>query len=69
MYVCGDLNSCCGNQDDFITGVNVIKQRNIVEYKTNAYGDHLIQSLIDRNMCILNGRNYICNDYTSVSSK
>ena len=69
VLICDDLNSRCGDSEDFISGVDCIPMRQVVDYKSNAYGDHLIQFLIDCNMCMLNGRNYICNDCTSISTK
>ena len=69
VFICGDLNSRCGDSEDFISGVDCIPMRQVVDYKSNAYGDRLIQFLIDCNMCMLNGGNYICNDFTSISTK
>ncbi len=43
--------------------------RNVVDFKTNKYGNILIDFLINANYCILNGRNYTTNDFTSVSTK
>jgi len=68
-FICGDLNSRCGENEDFIAGVDSIPHRHVVDFKSNAYGDHLIQFLIDSNMCMLNGRNFVQNDFTSVSTK
>jgi len=47
----------------------IIQSRDVVDFTTNAYGDRLIDFLIYTNMCILNGRHYVNNDYTSVSVK
>ena len=69
IFICGDFNSRCGDLDDFISGVDCIEQRNVVDFKTNLYGELLIEFLINANMCILNGRNSISNDFTSVSVK
>ena len=52
-----------------ISGVDLIEQRNVVDFKTNLYGEILIEFLINANMCILNGRNCLSNDFTSVSVK
>ena len=68
LFICGDLNSRCGAEDDFIVVVDDIVQRNIIDYKTNNYGQILIEFLINSNMCILNGRTTVTNDFTSVSS-
>ena len=69
VFICGDLNSRCGDLDDFIVGVDDIPHRNVVDFKTNSYGQILIDFLINANFCILNGRNYNTNDFTSVSVK
>jgi len=69
LFIVGDFNSRIGNNDDYIVGVDDIPSRDVVDFTTNAYGDRLVDFLIDTNMCILNGRNYVNNDYTSVSVK
>ena len=69
IFLCGDLNSRCGDSDDFIAGVDVIQQRTVVDYTTNTYGELLIDFLINCNFCILNGRNEVRKDFTSVSTK
>ena len=63
------FNSRCGDSSDFIVGVDSLCERNIVDFKSNAFGDILIEFLINANMCILNGRNYVTNDFTSISTK
>lgn len=69
IFICGDFNSRCGDLDDFIAGVDDVPRRNVVDFKTNLYGEILIDFLIDTNLCILNGRNCLSNDFTSVSVK
>ena len=69
IFICGDFNGRCGNLEDFISGVVDIEHRNVVDFKTNLYGEILNEYLINSNMCILNGRNFIKNDFTSVSVK
>ena len=70
MFICGDFNSRCGAENDFILGVdNNIPQRDVVDFKTNTYGHILIDFLVNCNMCILNGRNCTSNDFTSISTK
>ena len=69
MFICGDFNGRCGDMDDFICWVDGIEQRNTVDYKTNSYGELLIDFLINVNMCILNGRNAVSNGFTSISTK
>ncbi len=68
MYICGDLNSRVGALTDFIEGVDDMSERDVVDYDVNAYGDMLIEFLISSNMCILNGRNTICNDFTRIGT-
>ena len=69
IFICGDFNARCGELEDFISGVYHVEHRNVVDFKTNAYGEILIDFLINCNMCILNGRNFLKNDFTSVSVK
>ena len=69
IYICGDFNSRCGNLDDFITGVDDIVPRHIVDFSCNSYGEQFIDFLINANMCMLNGRSDASNEFTSVSAK
>ena len=69
ITIFGDLNARVGDQEDFIAGVDTIPQRHVVDYNKNQYCDVFIDFLISTNMCILNGRNFKTNNFTSVSSK
>ena len=69
VYICGDFNSRCGDLEDFISGVDEVSARNVVDFTVNSYGDKFIELLIDSNFCILNGRNYVTNDFTSISTR
>ena len=69
LFICGDFNSRIGDNVDFISGVDDVIDRNVVDFSTNMYGDKLLTFLIDSNMCVLNGRNYTHNDFTSISVK
>ena len=69
LFICRDFNSRCGDDDDFITGIDSVCQRDVLDYTSNRYGQLFIEFLINCNMCMLNGRNCIKNDFTSVSSK
>ena len=69
VFICGDLNSRCDDLNDFIVGVDDIPHRYVVDFKTNSYGEILINFLIDANFCILSGRNYNTKDFTSVYVK
>ena len=65
--ICGDFNARCGNEPDYIDGVDEIIERAIVDYKKNHYGDLLIDFLINCNCVMVNGRCAGNNDYTSMS--
>ncbi|XP_053403285.1 uncharacterized protein LOC128558364 [Mercenaria mercenaria] len=69
VFICGDFNSRCSDHEDYICGVDNIPERNVVDFTSNAYGDLFIDFLINTNMCMLNGRNFTKNDFTSISSK
>lgn len=69
FYLCGDFNARVSNLDDYIQGIDNIKDRNVVDYKCNKYGELLCDFLINTNCCILNGRNYKNNDYTFVNTQ
>ena len=64
-----ETNARVGDQENFINGVDTIPKRHIVDYNNNQYCDVFIDFLISTNMCILNGRNFKTNNFTSVSSK
>ena len=69
-FICGDFNSRCGDLEDFIAGVDGIMPRNMIDFKTNYYGERFIEFLTNTNMCILNGRfGQKFDNFTSVSTK
>ena len=39
IFICGNFNSRCGELDDFISGVDHIEHRNVIDFKTNFYGE------------------------------
>ena len=63
LFICGDFNSRCGDDDDFITGIDSVCKRDVLDYTSNRYGQLFIEFLINCNMCMLNGRNCIKNDF------
>ncbi len=69
FFICGDFNSRCSNMEDFIRGIDVIPERNVIDFYNNSYGDIFIDFLTNANLCILNGRNCIRNDFTFVSTR
>ena len=68
LFICGDFNRC-GCLHDYISGVDVLPDRNTVDYTVNIYGELFIDLFINTNFCILNGRNSVRNDLTSISVK
>ena len=65
----GDFNSRCGNLEDYIAGVDLIPERDVVDFTVNKDGERFYEFLIDSNCCIMNGRNYKKNDYTFISTQ
>lgn len=61
----GDFNARCGTMDDYIEGVDEVCMRDIVDPILNQYGELLCDLMLSANMCMLNGRNFIHNDFTS----
>ena len=66
FYLCGDFNARISNFDDFISGVDFIPDRHIVDYNSNKHGDDLVEFLINSYCCVLNGRNNTSNDFTFI---
>ena len=64
FFLCGDFNSRCGSEADFIQGVDTVPERQVVDFTENSYGSLFIDFLINTNMCMLNGRNDGVNDFT-----
>ena len=69
VYLCGDFNSRVGELEDHIAGVDLLPPRHVVDSQVNSHGDLFCDFLVNGNLCILNGRNYISNDFTSISSR
>jgi len=49
--------------------MSYLPERNTVDFTINAYGELFIYCLINTNFCILNVRNSVRNDFTSISVK
>jgi hypothetical protein len=60
MFFCRDFNST--SQDDFIRGVDDVVNRIVIDYSFNRFGDLQLDFLV-------NGRNNVKNDNTSIFSK
>lgn len=69
MTIFGDFNIRIGNHDDFIPGIDDVISRNVIDFKTSQYCDTFLDFLISTHFCVLNGRNYKQNDFTSVSTR
>ena len=41
-FICGDFNGRCGDLEDFIAGVDNIYRRQVIDFKTNYYGERFI---------------------------
>ena len=64
----GDFNARIGCESDYIEGVDDVKPREVIIGTLNSYGDHLLDFLINCNLCILNGRLGI-QYFTNVSKR
>ncbi|MEW8548010.1 MAG: endonuclease/exonuclease/phosphatase family protein, partial [Candidatus Thiodiazotropha sp.] len=64
LLICGDFNARCGDECDFIEGVDPIPPRNVLDEHCNAHGYQFIDFLVDCNLCMVNGRvgrdNFTC---------
>lgn len=69
FYICGDFNSRIGEMEDFIPGVDELPEREVIDYKSNCYGEIFCEFLSNVNCCVLNGRNSLENDFTYVSTR
>ncbi|CAG2231287.1 unnamed protein product [Mytilus edulis] len=69
FYLCGDWNSRVADIPDFITGIDNLPERQVIDFTHNTYGDILCDFLSNVNCCILNGRNSLHNDFTYVSTR
>ena len=43
IYICSDFNSRCGDNDDFIAGVDNVCERRVVDFYTNYHGNVLLE--------------------------
>jgi hypothetical protein len=66
LFICGDLNSRCGDILDFIAGIDEVPHRDVIDFTKNKYGEPFCEFLRNGNCCMLNGRNYITNDFTCI---
>ena len=65
IVLCGDFNARCGDMPDFIDeDVDTVCDRNVVDLTRNVHGELLCEFMLSAGMCMLNGRNYVNNDFT-----
>lgn len=50
ICISGDFNSRCGELEDYISGVDSVPGRNVIDFKTNLYGELCTEFLINTNM-------------------
>ena len=66
VIICGDFNSRCGDEPDYIQGVDNVPPREVIDGKINPYGQLFIDFLTDCNLCMINGR-VGENDFTNIN--
>ncbi len=57
FFIGGDFNGRCGQNDDFIAGVDTVPGRHVVDFQENSHGDLLLEFMTTVNCIMLNGRN------------
>ena len=67
--IVGDFNSRIGERSDYIEGVDMMEEREVVDTKENAYCDLFCDFLVSANCVVLNGRKNSLNDFTCVSTR
>ena len=69
LIICGVFNSVIGNIMDYVTDIDSIFVRQVIDKHINQHGKCLVDFLIESKLCILNGRiSPENNDNTNISS-
>ena len=55
-FLCGDINGCIGNLDDFARNIDDLSNWDKIDSSKNKHGEALIDFLLETKMCITNGR-------------
>ena len=65
-----DFNARCAVFQDFIAGVDIIPERQVIDFTVNRHGELLCEFLVDTNCCMLNGRSpdMSANEFTCIRS-
>ena len=70
IVICGDFNARIGNLQDFVSGIDNLPNRNVIDQIKAGHGESFIEFVKDAKLCILNGRiTPEFDDYTCVSGK
>ena len=70
IYLCGDLNARIGTKDDFVSGIDKIPSRRVLDKNNNKHGDAFIEFLIENKLCVVNGRiDNGTNNFTFISTR
>ncbi len=56
VYILGDVNSRIGDKIDFVSSIDHIKNRHVIDNTTNSYGEVFLDFLLESKMCVINGR-------------
>ena len=48
-YICDDFNSKCGDASNYIEVVDDVRERDVIDFTSNHYGDLFLDCLIDCN--------------------
>ena len=68
LFLCGDFNSRCGDNDDFIRVIDEICDREVIGFNLNKYGV-LLYFLNNVNMYMLNGKSSTSIEFTQISTR
>ena len=60
LTICGDFNARIRCESDYIEGVDDVKPWDEIDETLNSYGDHLLDFLINCNVCTGNSRFHTC---------
>jgi hypothetical protein len=69
IFICADFNARMGDTEEFIAGIDSLPPRDVVDFQKNGYCEPFTDFMISTSTCMLNGRNCLNNDFTSISSR
>jgi len=56
FFICGDFNSRCGDEYDYIAGIYDVSVRSVLDFTRNSHCNTFIEFLTSVNCYMLNGR-------------